>query len=206
LGKSALITGASGQDGGYLIDLLQEQRYTIHALSRRPPTPASERAAIIWHQGAVTDPLFLQGLIDLAAPDEIYNLAAISRPSRSWEIPYETTQLNAQTRTFCYITDAIVGFLLTLTRGVSGEAYNIGNPLPEISMKDLVVMIEQVLGRPVAHNVIEYPDSYPADEPLRRCPDIRKARLQLKYEPRVKLEDGLRRFLTWTDQNYTGVN
>jgi UDP-glucuronate decarboxylase len=120
--------------------------------------------------------------------------------------PLNVYGVGTQTRTFCYITDAIVGFLLTLTRGVSGEAYNIGNPLPEISMRDLVLMIERVLGRPVAHNVIEYPDSYPADEPLRRCPDIRKARLQLKYEPRVTLEDGLRRFLAWTDQNYTGVN
>ncbi|HZJ12221.1 MAG TPA: SDR family NAD-dependent epimerase/dehydratase, partial [Methyloceanibacter sp.] len=82
---------------------------------------------------------------------------------------------------------------------------NIGNPTPEISMKDLVIMIEKVLGRKIDYNVIEYPDSYPADEPLRRCPDIRKARLQLKYEPRVPLEEGLRRFLAWTDQTYTGA-
>jgi UDP-glucuronate decarboxylase len=56
----------------------------------------------------------------------------------------------------------------------------------------------------VQQNIIEYPDSYPADEPMRRCPDIRKARLQLKYEPRISLEDGLRRFLGWTDQVFTG--
>ena len=54
------------------------------------------------------------------------------------------------------------------------------------------------------YTVIEYPDSYPADEPMRRCPDIRKARLQLKYEPRVTLPDGLKRFLGWTDQVFTG--
>jgi UDP-glucuronate decarboxylase len=111
-----------------------------------------------------------------------------------------------QTRTFCYIVDALVGFLLTVLRGVPGEVYNIGNPRPEVSMKDLVQMIERVLGRPVAYNVIEYPDSYPADEPMRRCPDIRKARLQLKYEPRIPLEEGLRRFLSWTDQTFTGKN
>jgi UDP-glucuronate decarboxylase len=111
-----------------------------------------------------------------------------------------------QTRTFCYIVDALVGFLLTIIRGVPGEVYNIGNPQPEVSMKDLIQMIERVLGRPVSYNVVEYPDSYPADEPMRRCPDIRKARLQLKYEPRVPLEEGLRRFLSWTDQAYTGKN
>jgi len=52
--------------------------------------------------------------------------------------------------------------------------------------------------------VIEYPDSYPADEPMRRCPDITKASLQLEYEPKVTLEEGLARFYAWTDKNYKG--
>ena len=110
----------------------------------------------------------------------------------------------SQTRTYCYISDALAGFLLTIARGVPGEAYNIGNPTPEISVLDLVKAIERVLGRSIPYNVIEYPDSYPADEPTRRCPDIRKARLQLQFEPKVDLEEGLRRYLTWTDKFYTG--
>jgi len=61
-----------------------------------------------------------------------------------------------------------------------------------------------VLGRRLESNVIEYPDSYPADEPMRRCPDIRKARLQLGYDPVVDLDEGLRRFLTWSQATYTG--
>lgn len=109
-----------------------------------------------------------------------------------------------QTRTFCYITDAMVGFLLVILKGVPGEPYNIGNPKPEISMVNLVKRIESVLGKKVAHNIIEYPDSYPADEPNRRCPDIRKARLQLGFEPSVDLDEGLRRFFTWADKIYTG--
>jgi len=109
-----------------------------------------------------------------------------------------------QTRTFCYITDAMVGFLLVVLKGVPGEAYNIGNPKPEISMVELVQSIEGVLGKPVDHNIIEYPDSYPADEPNRRAPDIRKARLQLDYEPTVRLDEGLKRFLTWADGTYVG--
>jgi len=109
-----------------------------------------------------------------------------------------------QTRTFCYITDAMVGFLLTILKGVPGEAYNIGNPKPEIAMVELVQRIERVLARPVKHNIVEYPDSYPADEPNRRCPDIRKARLQLGFEPAIDLDEGLRRFLVWSDGVYTG--
>ena len=110
-----------------------------------------------------------------------------------------------QTRTFCYVTDAMNGFLRVIARGVPGEAYNIGTPTPEISMLDLVHRIEKVLGRAVERNVIEYPDSYPADEPNRRSPDIRKARLQLGYAPAVDLDEGLKRFLAWSDSNYTGT-
>ena len=109
-----------------------------------------------------------------------------------------------QTRTFCYITDAMVGFLKVVLNGVAGEAYNIGNPEPEISMLELVERIEGVLGKELARNIIEYPDSYPADEPMRRSPDITKARRQLGFGPRVTLEDGLGRFLKWADGIYTG--
>lgn len=108
-----------------------------------------------------------------------------------------------QTRTFCYVTDAMMGFLLTMLRGVPGEAYNIGTPAPEVSMLELVKQMESLLGRRLAHRIIEYPDSYPADEPIRRCPDITKARLQLGYQPVVDLKDGLKRFLDWSDRAYT---
>ncbi|MBI5631849.1 MAG: NAD-dependent epimerase/dehydratase family protein [Elusimicrobia bacterium] len=109
-----------------------------------------------------------------------------------------------QTRTFCYVSDAIVGFLRILLSGTPGEAYNIGNPKPEISMMELVRKVEAVLGRPIKHRIVSYPDSYPADEPNRRCPDITKACLQLGYAPKVPLEEGLRRFLKWADSAYTG--
>jgi UDP-glucuronate decarboxylase len=109
-----------------------------------------------------------------------------------------------QTRTFCYVTDAIRGFILALLHGVPGEAYNIGAVRPEVSMLDLVKLIEQALGREVALERTEYPDSYPADEPMRRCPDLTKARLQLGYQPQVDLLEGLRRFFVWAMASYTG--
>jgi UDP-glucuronate decarboxylase len=109
-----------------------------------------------------------------------------------------------QTRTFCYINDAINGFLRVITRGVPGEAYNIGSPRPEVSVLELVELIESVLGHEVPKQLIEYPDSYPTDEPNRRCPDIRKATYQVEYEPHVPIEAGLKRFLTWTEANFTG--
>jgi UDP-glucuronate decarboxylase len=64
--------------------------------------------------------------------------------------------------------------------------------------------MEKVLKRKIPRHLSQYPDSYPADEPLRRCPDIRKARLQIGFEPKVDFDEGLRRFLDWTDKTFTG--
>ena len=110
-----------------------------------------------------------------------------------------------QTRTFCYVVDAVIGFLKVALRGVAGEAYNIGNPEPEVSMLELAKRINKITNHEIELDLVEYPDSYPADEPQRRCPDIRKAELQLEYRPRVSLDDGLSRFFSWTEKHYTGV-
>jgi UDP-glucuronate decarboxylase len=110
-----------------------------------------------------------------------------------------------QTRTFCFIEDAILGFLQVVLRGRGGEAYNIGNPSPEISMRGLVQLIEKVSPRPVKAEFIPYPESYPAGEPMRRCPDIAKAAKDVGFAPQVDLEQGLRVFLTWTEHAYTGM-
>jgi len=68
----------------------------------------------------------------------------------------------------------------------------------------LVDAIERALGRTLERQVIEHPDSYPADEPQRRCPDLRKAMTHLDYRPERGLEEGLKRFLDWTQHHYTG--
>ncbi len=99
-----------------------------------------------------------------------------------------------QTRTFCYVTDGIRGCLEALAHGQPG-AYNIGNPSPEISMDDLAEAVARVANVPLYCVHIDHPDTYPADEPQRRCPDIRKAREHFGFEPVVTLEDGLREFM-----------
>lgn len=107
-----------------------------------------------------------------------------------------------QTRTFCYVTDAIDGFLRVLLDGKPGEPYNVGNPEPEISMNALVDTIRKA--RPDLNfesRAMPHPASYPADEPQRRCPDISKAK-ELGYAPKIALEEGLRRFLGWAEVAY----
>jgi UDP-glucuronate decarboxylase len=110
-----------------------------------------------------------------------------------------------QTRTFCYITDAICGFLKTLLRGKPGEAYNIGNSNNEISMADLAAMYAAVVPGATVR-FISYPDTYPAGEPQRRCPDLTKAAKDLGYGAKVELQAGLARFVAWAreQQSYRG--
>jgi UDP-glucuronate decarboxylase len=114
-----------------------------------------------------------------------------------------------QTRTFCYITDGITGMFQTLLLGQAGEAYNIGNPEPEISMSDLlnlcqeVCLENQIIHPPLHKQIVKVPAHYPVSgDPTRRCPNIEKAIKQLHYQPQVSLRQGLTQFLTWTSQNY----
>ena len=110
------------------------------------------------------------------------------------------------TRTFCYVADAVTGYFKILTRGRAGEAYNVGNEEPEISMADLA---ECLVG--IARNTIGYEGrvvhrqsrerDYLADNPQRRCPVIAKAREELGFEPLVPLVEGLRRTLVWYADN-----
>ena len=107
-----------------------------------------------------------------------------------------------QTRTFCYVTDAIIGFLKVLLDAPAPDVFNIGNPKPEISMLDLVEEIGVVLGKKIELTNQDYPESYPADEPNRRCPNITKAQSTINFQPKVSLNEGLSRFFDWTSKNY----
>lgn len=110
------------------------------------------------------------------------------------------------TRTFCYIADALSGYLKILTHGTPGESYNIGTESPEISVADFAAKVAEIgrehydyTGKVVQHASADL--HYLTDNPNRRCPDISKARSQIGYAPQVGLDEGLRRALTWYKEN-----
>jgi nucleoside-diphosphate-sugar epimerase len=113
------------------------------------------------------------------------------------------------TRTFCYVADAVVGYYKVLLRGQSGQAYNVGVEAPEISVAELagrMVSIAKSLfayrGRVVTR--VSGDADYLVDNPQRRCPLIARARADVGYDPRISLEDGLRRSLVWYRANTNG--
>jgi UDP-glucuronate decarboxylase len=105
-------------------------------------------------------------------------------------------------RTFCYVADAIPGYLRILSQGRSGEAYNIGTPDPEVTVAELAALMAE-LGREqfgyAGRVILRSSDdgAYLTDNPQRRCPDISKAHDELGYAPSIPLREGLRRTLLW---------
>lgn len=100
-----------------------------------------------------------------------------------------------QTRSFCFVDDLVSGIILLMEStdpAVVGKPCNIGNPR-EMSMIDLVEAIEAVIG----HGVAKTNRPFPEDDPKMRRPDIELARRALGWEPKVRLEDGIKTTIDW---------
>lgn len=99
----------------------------------------------------------------------------------------------SQTRSFTYVTDEVEGLLrLAGIDGLGGEVVNIGNN-KETTILELAKLVKKLCNS--RSEIVFLP--LPKDDPLRRCPDISKAKRLLKWEPRVRLEEGLRRTIGW---------
>ncbi len=107
MGKKALITGITGQDGSYLADLLLEKGYEVHGLVRRSSSfntaridhlyadPLETETRLLLHYGDLNDASSLNHVIEKVNPDEIYNLAAQSHVKVSFEVPEYTGEICA---------------------------------------------------------------------------------------------------------------
>ena len=100
LHKRAFITGVTGQDGSYLAELLLEKGYKVYALRRRTSIPILDNIAHIqdeieFIEGDLLDLGSLIRAIQIAKPDEVYNLAAQSFVGSSWDQPILTGQVTA---------------------------------------------------------------------------------------------------------------
>jgi dTDP-glucose 4,6-dehydratase len=96
-----------------------------------------------------------------------------------------------QTRSLCYVDDTVRG-LLALAYSAEPGPVNIGNPV-ELTVNDIAARIRALTG---AQSPLRWTDAV-VDDPRRRCPDISRARRTLGWEPRVAVDDGLRRTIDW---------
>jgi UDP-glucuronate decarboxylase len=103
------------------------------------------------------------------------------------------------TRTFCYIADAIAGYLKALLHG-KFDVFNIGVEKPEISVATLAALFQRIGSESVGYKgavrfAVSPDKDYLSHNPQRRCPVIEKARRVLGYDPQIAVEDGVRRYL-----------
>ena len=101
--KKALIIGASGQDGYFLMKLLLDKNYEVHIMVRHLPKFKhlafvhyddlyfiNRENKIIFHYGDVTDSSSIIEILQKVKPNEIYNLAGISNVKKSFSMPQNT--------------------------------------------------------------------------------------------------------------------
>jgi len=105
--KIALIFGVTGQDGSYLAEFLIKKGYLVHGVKRRSSSfntgridhiyqdPFENKRNFFLHYGDVTDAISVSSLIKKIKPTEIYNLAAQSHVSVSFEVPEYTANADA---------------------------------------------------------------------------------------------------------------
>jgi len=98
-----------------------------------------------------------------------------------------------QTRSFCFVTDTVEGIIEALDSN-SGEVFNIGNPL-EITVNELA---ETIIKLTNSSSKIKFKE-LPIDDPLKRKPDITKAKELLGWQPKVGLEEGLQKTISWVN-------
>jgi GDPmannose 4,6-dehydratase len=106
VGKKALISGVTGQDGAYLTELLLKKGYEVHGIKRRSSMfntdridhlyqgPHREKRSFILHYGDMTDSTNLIRIVQEVQPDEIYNLAAQSHVQVSFDSPEYTADVD----------------------------------------------------------------------------------------------------------------
>lgn len=115
--------------------------------------------------------------------------------------PLQLFSDGSPTRSFCYISDAIAGILAGLLSDHDGEPFNIGND-EEISIRHLAEMMSELApGHPALEFEKHSDPAYLTDNPNRRCPDVKKSRELLGYEPRVRTRAGLARTLQHYESN-----
>ena len=92
----------------------------------------------------------------------------------------------SQTRSFCYVSDTVQGLIQLMNQNKTNGPINIGNPY-EMTIKELADECLSLI--PTQSKIIYEP--LPSDDPMKRQPDISKAKKYLNWEPKIELKNGL---------------
>ncbi len=145
MNKKALITGVTGQDGSYLVELLLKKNYEVHGMKRRSSSfntqrvdhlyqdPHENNPSFYMHYGDLTDSTNLIRLIKEIEPDEIYNLGAQSHVAVSFETPEYTANCDALGTLRILEAVRILGFIkkTKIYQASTSELYGLVQETPQ---------------------------------------------------------------------------
>ena len=89
----------------------------------------------------------------------------------------------------------MVGFIKVISKGNLGDVYNVGNDNDEVSMNTLSNEIKKLYKKKVNIKKIKYPSFYPSNEPMRRCPNLKKIKKDTGFKPEEIFKVSLLKFV-----------
>lgn len=98
----------------------------------------------------------------------------------------------SQTRSFCYVTDTVDGLIRLMNQEETNGPINIGNPY-EMTIKELANKCGSLID---TSSILIYKE-LPSDDPMKRQPDISKAKKYLDWSPKIELKDGLQKTIEY---------
>ncbi|MBC7761472.1 MAG: GDP-mannose 4,6-dehydratase [Candidatus Saccharibacteria bacterium] len=157
---SALITGATGQDGSYLVEQLTSLGWQLHALTRQT-AETEEQDLPEWvtpHLGDLGDPSSLSRVVEEVEPNIIFNLAGISSVPLSWELPELTVQVTgASVATLlesALLLQARVGRPVKVIQASSSEIFGHSLDNPQNESSAILPLSPYGASKALAHNLV----------------------------------------------------
>ena len=129
----ALVIGAAGFVGNYLIDALAENGYDVYATKLKHETVMSECKAV--YDLDITAPADVKQLLDELRPDKIFHLAAQSSVKLSWDNPELTVKVNVPA---IWDTVTVGGESLEMHRNADGTAFVYVNIVPDTGAVEII--------------------------------------------------------------------
>jgi GDPmannose 4,6-dehydratase len=166
MGKRALITGITGQDGSYLAELLLDKGYEVFGVVRRASTTNYWRIEHLLNRihlrpADLLDQLSLIRVIDEVRPQEFYNLAAMSFVPASWDQPLLTGEFNAQGVTRVLEAIRQVDPSIRLYQASSSEMFGKVREVPQTELTPFYPRSPYGVSKVFAHYItVNYRESY----------------------------------------------
>ena len=166
MGKRAIISGITGQDGSYLAELLLANGYEVIGVVRRSSTPNYWRIEhlldrITLRPADLLDQLSLLRLIQDVRPHEFYNLAAMSFVPASWDQPLLTGDFNAMGVTRLLEAVRHVDPAIKIYQASSSEMYGRVREVPQTEMTPFYPRSPYGVSKVFGHYItVNYRESY----------------------------------------------